>query len=97
METAQDMQAQIVGKATEDADFRARLLSDPKGAINQELGVAIPASMAIEVHEDSDTTVHLILPPGSRLSQSDLQTVAGGGMGRDTRNNDLPWYDIRNW
>ena len=86
METAQDMRAKIVGKATEDADFRARLLSDPKGAINQELGVAIPASMAIEVHEDSDATVHLILPPGSRLSLSDLQTVAGGS-----------WNPVDNW
>ncbi len=86
METAQDMRAKIVGKATEDANFRARLLSDPKRAISQELGVAIPASMAIEVHEDSDATAHLILPPGSRLSQSDLQTVAGGS-----------WNPVDNW
>ena len=74
----QEMRAKIVGKATQDAEFRARLLSDPKGTIEQELNVTIPASLSIEVHEASATTAHLVLPPGSRLSESDLQTVAGG-------------------
>ncbi len=69
---------QIVGKASEDADFRAWLRSDPKGAIEQELGVTIPAWLSIEVHEESGTTAHLVLPPDSRLSESDLQTVASG-------------------
>lgn len=55
----------VVGKATEDADFRAWLLSDPKGAISQELGVAIPVSMSIQVHEESGTTAHLVLPPAA--------------------------------
>ena len=40
----------ILDKASEDADFRARLLSDPKGAIGQELGVSIPESMSIDEH-----------------------------------------------
>ena len=78
----------IVGKATEDADFRARLLSDPKGAIGQELGVSIPASMSVEVHEDSGTTAHLVLPPDSRLSEADLQMATGGGYQIDTSNVD---------
>ncbi len=78
METAKEMQAKIVGKAAEDSDFRARLLSDPKGAIEQELGVTIPASLSIEVHEESGATAHLILPPDSKLSEGELQTVAGG-------------------
>ena len=78
MESAKDMHAKIVGKASEDADFRSRLLSDPKGAIEQELGVTIPASLSIEVHEQSAETTHLVLPPDSKLSERDLQTVAGG-------------------
>ena len=44
-----------------------RLLSDPKGAIGEALGVALPASMAIEVHEEDGRTGHLVLPPTSRL------------------------------
>ena len=69
---------QIVGRASEDADFRVWLLSDPKGAIEQELGVTIPAWLSIKVHEESGTTAHLVLPPDSRLSKSDLQAVASG-------------------
>ena len=78
METASEMRAKIVNKATEDADFRARLLSDPKGAIGQELGVAIPESMSIEVHEDGGETAHLVLPPDSKLNEHDLGAVSGG-------------------
>ena len=81
METVQEMQARIVGKAAEDAKFRARLLSDPKGAIGQELGVTIPASLSIAVHENSAETVHLTLPPDSKLSESDLEQATGGGLG----------------
>ena len=78
METANEMRAKIVGKATGDADFRARLLSDPKAAIGQELGVTIPASLSIEVHEESGATAHLVLPPDSKLSEHDLGKVSGG-------------------
>ena len=79
METPNEMRAKIVGKATGDADFRARLLSDPKGAIEQELGVTIPASLSIKVHEERGTTTHLVLPPDSRLSEDDLQAVVARG------------------
>ena len=82
METPKEMRMKIVGKATEDADFRARLLSDPKGAIGQELGVTMPASLSIEIHEESDATAHLVLPPDSKLNAGDLQAVAGGGQSR---------------
>ena len=82
METAKEMRARIVGKATEDSDFRARLLSDPKGAIKQELGVTIPASLSVEVHEENGATAHLVLPPNSKLGEGDLQAVAAGGQSR---------------
>ena len=78
METPDEMRVKIVDKATGDPEFRARLLGDPRGALERELGVAIPASLSIEVHEESGATAHLVLPPDSRLSESDLQTVAGG-------------------
>ena len=57
------MRAEIIDKANGDDDFRARLIADPKGAIREALGVEIPESMAITVHQDTSTTVHLVLPP----------------------------------
>ena len=76
-----DMQAKIVGKASADAGFRARLLGDPKGAIAQEFGVAIPASLSVEVHEESATTAHLILPAAGSLTESEMEAAAGGTQG----------------
>ena len=72
------LQARVVAKLKEDSGFRDRLRSDPKGAIARELGVAMPASLTLEVHEDSATTAHLILPRAEALSESELQAVAGG-------------------
>ena len=78
METARDMRAKIVGKAGADEGFRARLLADPKGAFGDELGVNLPEALAVEVHEESAVTRHLVLPPSSRLSEADLRAVSGG-------------------
>ena len=78
METPNEMRMKIVDKATGDAEFRARLLGDPKEALERELGVTIPASLSIEVHEESAGTAHLVLPPDSKLNESDLRAVAGG-------------------
>ena len=94
METAKELRAKVVGRAAEDAGFRARLLSDPKAAIGQELGVTIPASVSIEVHEESGATAHLVLPPASRLSEGDLQAVAGGG--RRLTEQEQAWADFWN-
>ena len=78
METPNEMRMKIVGKAAEDADFRDRLMSDPKAAIEQELGVSMPAGLSVEVHEEGGTTAHLVLPPDSKLREGDLEAVAGG-------------------
>ena len=81
MDTPSEMRAKVVGKADVDADFRALLVSDPKAAISAELGVTLPAGLNVEVHEEAIGTAHLVLPPNSKLAESDLQAVAGGFFG----------------
>ena len=78
MQTAQEMEKAVLAKASEDADFRARLLSNPKEAIRQAVGVTIPDGFTIKVHEEDSVTAHLVLPPTGKLSPADLSTVAGG-------------------
>ena len=78
MKTAQEMEKTVLDKANEDADFRARLLSNPKDAIEQAVGVTVPEGFTIKVHEADSTTAHLVLPPTGKLSPADLSTVAGG-------------------
>jgi len=55
MTTATELKTQILTKADEDNEFRARLLTDPKAAISTELGTAIPEGFNVLVHEDSAT------------------------------------------
>ena len=78
MQTAQEMEKAVLTKASEDADFRAQLLSNPTEAIQQAVGVTIPEGFTIKVHEEDSMTAHLVLPPTSKLSSADLSTVAGG-------------------
>ena len=82
--TASEMRERLIAKADADEAFRARLLSDPKAAINEELGLAIPPGFTIKVHEEAADTSHLVLPPLAALGEADLQQVAGGrGSGND--------------
>ena len=78
MKTADDMHRILVDKAGEDEEFRSRLLADPKSVIQQEFDLELPASLGIQVHEDSAETVHLVLPPSPKLSEAQLAHVAGG-------------------
>ena len=78
MQTAQEMEKAVLAKASEDADFRARLLSNPTEAIEQAVGVTVPEGFTIKVHEEDSRTAHLVLPPNSKLSSAELSAVAGG-------------------
>ena len=79
MKTPNELRTHLADKAASDADFRARLLDDPEGAIGDELGVTLPAGFKVEVHEEGADVAHIVLPPSSHLSDADLQAVAGSG------------------
>ena len=86
--TVSEMKARVMDKAADDEGFRAQLVAEPAATLSAELGVSIPEGFMVEVHEDSATTAHLVLPPSPRLTSEDLAQVAGGGsdwrmMGRD--------------
>ena len=66
------------GPAAEDGDFRASLIADPKAAIASAVGTTLPDSFDVVVHEDSATTAHLVLPPSPKLTDAELEAVAGG-------------------
>jgi hypothetical protein len=60
---AQDVQRlqAVVARAVEDQGFRQQLIASP----NQELtnaGVTVPQGVTVEVHENTATTVHLVIP-----------------------------------
>ncbi|WNR47161.1 NHLP leader peptide family RiPP precursor [Paenibacillus roseipurpureus] len=50
-------------KAWEDADFKARLLADPRSALQQEFGHTIPEGIELNVMAVTPTKYALIIPP----------------------------------
>jgi hypothetical protein len=75
----------------EDEDFRQRLLDDPKGAVEQELGSRLPEGVEVRAVEESAQIIYLVLPSasplgqGGELSDQELDEVAGGD------ESDNPW------
>lgn len=61
--TYEELRAELIDKAIEDESFRMRLIEDPKAVIQDALGITVPESVTIAVHEESVTEAHLVLPP----------------------------------
>ena len=76
--TMNELREHLIEKAAMDGAFRARLLSDPKAAVEEELGLTIPADFTLKVYEDVPDTTHLVLPPLAALDESALEQAAGG-------------------
>ncbi len=76
--TIGELREHLVDKATTDETFRAQLIADPKAAIRDELGLAIPDGFTINVHEETVDASHLVLPPHAELGLADLEEAAGG-------------------
>ena len=78
MRSGDEMLRQIVEKSSVDTEFRQQLLADPKSTICEELGISIPDSMTIKVHESDMQTVHLALPPDPNITEEQLEAISAG-------------------
>jgi hypothetical protein len=80
-----EMERRLVERSLQDESFRQRLLDEPKGAIEGELGTQLRESIEVRVVEESADTIYLVLPSaspfvgeGGELSDEKLDAVAGG-------------------
>ena len=76
-----EVEALVSEQLAGDPGFRAELLADPRAALSELLGVAIPDSVVIEVHEESLAHFHLVIPNDEEvrdISDDELELVAGG-------------------
>ena len=81
----QEMERRLIEKSVEDEAFRQRLIEDPKGAVEQELGTRLPEEVRVVTVEETADTIYLVLPStpmegaeGGVLSDQELESVAGG-------------------
>lgn len=77
MNSIEEMNAQLVQKASLEDEFRNKLLSDPKAVIHQEFGIQIPGDVEIKVHQNDMNTIHLALP-ATELAEEQLEAIAAG-------------------
>jgi hypothetical protein len=75
---------QIVTKAVKDPEFRRRLLRDAKAALEQDFGIELSEGTVVRVHENTATTINIVLPEAELADASDvpptddqIQAVAG--------------------
>jgi Nitrile hydratase, alpha chain len=79
-----EWERRLVHRSLQDEEFRQRLLDDPKGTIEQELGGQLPEGVEVRAVEESADTIYLVLPSawalgeGVEISDQDLEQVAGG-------------------
>ena len=76
--TQAEMQSKIIAKAQAEPEFRSQLLADPKATIEGLSGSELPEAINIQVHEDSATSFHLVLPPSGKLAEEELAAVFAG-------------------
>jgi len=81
----QEMERRLIEKSLEDESFRQKLIEDPKGAVEQELGARLPEEVRVVTVEETADTIYLVLPgtpmagrEGGALSEQELESVAGG-------------------
>ena len=77
MRRGDEMLKHIVDKSSTDSAFRQQL-QNPSATISAELGITLPDSMKIEVHESDMLTVHLALPPDPNVTEEQLEAVSAG-------------------
>ena len=78
MLTAEQLQKQVVTRASRDQDLRSQFVADPKSTILDEYGIAVPNSINVKVHENSAQTIHVVLKANPALSEIDLAGAVGG-------------------
>jgi hypothetical protein len=86
-----EMERRLIEKSLQDESFRRRLVEDPKGAVEQELGTRLPEEVRVVAVEESAETIYLVLPgtpmagrEGGELSDQQLESVSGGWIPYDT-------------
>ncbi len=77
-----ELEARLIARALKDESFRNDLRSDPKTAIEKELGMEIPGEINIRLVEENENEVCLVIPHDfpikNELADVELESLYGG-------------------
>lgn len=78
---SQEAMRQILARSATDREFRARLVCDPRAAIREHTGRALPEGFSVRFIENTATAT-IVLPQiagtEAELSDAELEAAAGG-------------------
>ncbi|MDQ0087427.1 hypothetical protein J2T12_000821 [Paenibacillus anaericanus] len=81
MTSGASLQTQVIQKAWQDPSFKAKLLSEPKAAIQEALGVILPDHIEIRAVEENSNEFYIVLPPNpSGVITADVKPNAVWGV-----------------
>lgn len=73
--------AKTIARAWAEPEFKKKLVGDPRSAL-AEHGIEVPEGVTVKTVENTDDTVHLVLPArpadAGDVSMDDLERIAGG-------------------
>lgn len=69
---------QVIQKAWEDPSFKQRLLTDPKAALKEALGITLPDNITLKTVEEGSGEFYLVIPPSpaSGVMKTDVTTLS---------------------
>ncbi|USB34006.1 NHLP leader peptide family RiPP precursor [Paenibacillus sp. YPG26] len=66
---------QVIQKAWQDPSFKEQLLTNPKKAIQEALGVILPENIKVNAVEEKADEFYLVLPPNPAQALNKVTAV----------------------
>lgn len=75
----QQLETFLAARASQDPEFREKMLLDPKRAIEEEIGTTFPEGLHISVHEEKVNHLHVVLQVGLSAETDFIPAAPGDG------------------
>lgn len=68
---------QVIQRAWEDPSFKQKLLTDPKAALYEALGIQLPDNITLRTVEEGSNEFYLVIPPSpsSDVLKADIKPM----------------------